>query len=131
MKARLVTLIKFGIVGVINTLVDYAVSNTLVYGLDVYEWLATAAGYCCGVACSYILNRRFTFKTKGNILRFIIVNMLSLTASILLGNFWASINMQYWLGKALTIAVTMIINFTGYRFLVFSGERNAEQNDEQ
>jgi putative flippase GtrA len=109
-------------VGAVNSALDYGISNALVYLFGVTEWLSTALGYCCGVVCSYILNGRFTFKSKGNILRFIVVNAVSLSASILLAQLWSSVGLEYWLAKAITIAVTTVINFIGYRLFVFSAE---------
>lgn len=55
----------FGLVGVINTLVDWATFWTLgamLPNADQMVWLAKGASYCVGVLTSFFLNARITFR---------------------------------------------------------------------
>ncbi|MDR2530419.1 MAG: GtrA family protein [Oscillospiraceae bacterium] len=133
MKAHITTLVKFGLFGVVNTAIDWLVSVLLVALAHAPEWLATALGYCCGIACSYLLNGRFTFKARGRVPQFIAVNAVSLAVSIGLAKLFSEIlhpftapiltfkpsTLDYMLSKAITVCVTMAINFIGYRKFVF------------
>jgi putative flippase GtrA len=118
-RKHLTTLIKYGIVGVINTLVDFSVSSLCHYVIGLSAELATASGYICGIVCSYILNGRFTFRTKGSIWKFLLVNGVSLALSVGLTHLLASIGLEYAIAKALTIIVTTTVNYIGYKLLVF------------
>lgn len=68
--------IKFGMVGILNTIVGTAVMffayNVLHFGC----WLSSALNYIIGSILSYILNKRFTFeskkKSKKEIVRFVV-----------------------------------------------------------
>lgn len=59
----MVQLIKYCLVGGINTLVSAVVIFALMhYGFSLYQ--ANILGYCVGVVFSYVLNSRFTFAKK-------------------------------------------------------------------
>lgn len=57
-------LVRFGLVGVVNTAVGFSVIVCL---MTFARWSPVAAnigGYAVGLTVSYFLNRRFTFKTR-------------------------------------------------------------------
>jgi len=120
-RNKLTTLIKYGMVGVVNTLIDYAVSSLCHYLFGVPEELATPIGYVCGITCSYILNGRFTFKAKGSVWKFIIVNAVSLLIGIGLTHLLTLAGVEYIITKAIVIIITAVINFLGYKLIVFKG----------
>lgn len=75
-------LIKFGIVGVFNTLITFAVYNILARGFGISIHVANAIGYTAGVVNSYIFNKNWVFGAKGQkdinlILKFAVVNVIS------------------------------------------------------
>lgn len=75
-------LIKFGIVGVFNTLITFAVYNILARGFGISIHIANAIGYIAGVVNSYIFNKNWVFGAKGQkdinlILKFAVVNVIS------------------------------------------------------
>ncbi|TAJ71611.1 MAG: GtrA family protein [Phenylobacterium sp.] len=57
-------LIRFGIVGVLNTIVGYSVIAGLDLGLGVDSHLANAVGYVVGIVFSYFLQRSFVFASQ-------------------------------------------------------------------
>ena len=61
------TLVRFGMVGALNTGVGLAVimALDLVFHLDPH--IANAGGYAVGVAIGFVLNRGFVFKSDGHI----------------------------------------------------------------
>ncbi len=61
------TLVRFGMVGALNTGVGLAVIMGLDLGLHVDSHLANAGGYAVGVVIGFMLNRGFVFKNDGHI----------------------------------------------------------------
>jgi len=89
-KKTLWQLVKFAIVGVLNTLVDFAVFQTLNLTLG-WVYIAQVLGYTAGVINSYLWNSNWTFREqRTRSLRemglFLLVNLASLGVS--LGMMW-------------------------------------------
>lgn len=53
-------------VGLVNTVMGYGVILLLQLGWGVHPVLANASGYGIGMAVSYVLNRRYTFRSRRN-----------------------------------------------------------------
>ncbi len=127
-KKTLVQGIKFGLVGVLNSGVDYSVSWILVRLLGVNPVLAKVISYSAGVINSYFFNSRWTFKkqskdTREQKVRFILVNVVAcaiaaLTVKICLEQF----AIVYEIANLISIIVTVGINFIGSKFFVFTGK---------
>ena len=64
--------IKFGTVGVLNTMVDWGVFFLLASLLSVNGYFSQFMAYVVATANSYILNRTWTFKSKSDKRYFII-----------------------------------------------------------
>ena len=60
LKEQGLQFIKFGLVGVLNTLVDFLVYQLLVY-LGLHYAPAQCISYTCGLLNSYFFNSRWTF----------------------------------------------------------------------
>jgi|SRR3954470_3269569 putative flippase GtrA len=58
------TLVRFGCVGVTNTLVTFA-AYMLLTGAHVTTGMASALGFAAGAANGYVLNRSWTFRVRG------------------------------------------------------------------
>jgi putative flippase GtrA len=54
--------VKFGIVGVSNTLITFAVYTLLLKVFDVWYLAASAIGFIVGATNGFLLNRRWTFR---------------------------------------------------------------------
>ena len=120
-------LIKFIIVGCLNTLVDFGIFSLLKGFLGVNYIVSQVISYSSGTLNSYIFNKFWTFdnantkkKTFNEMIQFIIVNLLSLGASILgLKILINDYSMDYYLAKVIVIFITQTVNFLGYKFWVF------------
>lgn len=118
-------LVKFGITGVANTLVDYLVFTllTALFGVNLY--LAQVCSYSAGMLNSYLVNRSWTFRTKqkffgGQLLRFIITNGAVLLLSIgLLKVFTEFWSWPVLFAKLAVVCVTLVVNFVISRLWVF------------
>ena len=89
-KKTLRQMAKFAIVGVLNTLVDFAVFQTLNLTLG-WVYAAQVLGYTAGVINSYLWNSNWTFREQRTrslreMALFLLVNLASLGVS--LGMMW-------------------------------------------
>src|SRR5271169_5346275 len=54
--------LKFGVVGISNTLIAFAVYTLLLKGFGVWYIAASAIGFALGAVNGFLLNRRWTFR---------------------------------------------------------------------
>ncbi len=124
--------IKFNVVGVFNTIVDFVVYSIMcIFGL--HYMLAQVIGYAFGVGNSYLMNSLWTFSkerkhTADEFGRFLLVNLVSLGVS--LGMLWIAhnplhIQSDLWC-KAIATPAALIVNFAGNKLFVFN---KAKEND--
>lgn len=55
---------KYGMIGVANTLLTLSVIFALIYWLGAQALVANAMGYALGFCCSYLLNHVWTFRSQ-------------------------------------------------------------------
>lgn len=124
-EARLLT--RYGLVGVVNNLVLYAVFVTLI-------WLGTpavlSAGFCyiAGVALSYWLNRRWAFKSTAKhsreLTKFIISYGVGLLATLVILQV-----LLVWfppeIAQIFNVACTAAVIYITLRVLRFGTDTNA------
>lgn len=122
-------IIIYYIIGIVNTLVDFAVYSAVLFFTKM-PVPSQAAGYSIGVLCSFYLNRGITFRAeKGGspllqFLRFMLVNLVSLGIS--LGSIYLltdCLGINGYLAKVPISLITSLINYFGYKILVFKGEK--------
>ena len=121
--------ITYCLVGVANTVAGLAVIFALSVGLGWHYIAANAGGYICGVALSFILNRRITFRDtalQGRATRqagpFFVV--LAVAYGVQLAALYAMV--EWWRvpelpAQAAAILIYTAVGFLGSRFLVFPG----------
>ena len=87
-KKLIAQAVKFGLVGVVNTLVDTGVYSLLMLIplFKQYYVVAQVLGYCAGVANSLVMNKRWTFSqkepmTRRQLILFLLVNLAALGVS--------------------------------------------------
>ena len=127
LKALFVQAVKFGLVGVINTLVDY-LSYTLLLFIPFFAEnyvLAQIIGYSLGLCNSLVLNKRWTFAqrepmTRRQLACFLAVNLAALAAST---GILVLMQMNRYIGKAISVVGSMAVNFVGNKLLVFREQR--------
>lgn len=70
------SLIRFGMVGVLNTLVGTTIMFVLYNKMHCTYWQSSSANYFFGSILSFFLNKHFTFRSKGRslgeIVRFVV-----------------------------------------------------------
>ncbi|HHW45084.1 MAG TPA: GtrA family protein [Desulfotomaculum sp.] len=124
-KHKALQFLRFCTVGLGNTVVDFTAFFLLTLG-GVPYLLAQILSYSSGVANSFFLNRKWTFRVARKasipeVVKFIIVNGLSLLISSgLLFILHDVTHLQLWLSKFAATGCGIVVNFTGSRFWVFT-----------
>lgn len=123
-KKSIGQLLRFGLVGVGNTLVDLVVTRLLQGGFGLLTsavlltyYIPKVIGYACGVVNSYLLNANWTFRAEKKsdareIGSFLLVNLATLGLSLALmwllrdvlqlGTWWNGLVGASWLGRLVT-----------------------------
>jgi putative flippase GtrA len=116
--------IKFNLVGLLNTALDFALFSLLTW-IGVYYILAQCVSYGVGMLNSYTLNKYWTFAQKGRLepkqaIRFLVLNLgsllLSLLLLMLLKDSWGIAIVE---AKLLTTVITTLVNYAGNKLWVF------------
>ncbi len=152
-KRDFLQLFKFGLVGTFNTLLDYGLFYVFFALCNFNKNPAQVLSTLLSMTNSYFVNRYWTFEKKGRvkkqeIWRFLVVNLLSLSVTLLCLNLFhdvfrlheianslfASVKISFVLSgdyevlfcKLVAIPFAWAVNFLGNRFWVFS--KNSEKN---
>ena len=124
------TLIKFAIVGVINTIFGMSIMFAFYNLLHFSYWISTASNYIFGSILSYFLNKYFTFQNKERslkiVLKFIINIAICYSAAYGLAQ-PAAVFLVKDMSKAVQDNVAMIfgsglfvvLNYFGQKFFAF------------
>lgn len=125
-KQTVMQLLKFNVVGIVNTGVDFLVYTLLTEVLHVVYLPAKTVSYVCGVVNSYVLNSNWTFKketkrSKREMVLFLLVNLVSLGASLLIMYICRSMFLieSDFLCNLIATPISMVVNFTGNKLFVF------------
>ncbi len=134
-KKSIGQLLRFGLVGVSNTLVDLIITRLLQGGFGLLTsavlltyYIPKVIGYACGVANSYLLNSSWTFRAEKRrdareIGSFLLVNLVTLGLS--LGLMWLFRDVcglaNWWNGLVGTTGVGRIITGEFFCTILSSG----------
>jgi putative flippase GtrA len=117
--------IKFNMVGVVNTVITFTVSFSLIHLFGMHELVTYPIGYVCGLINSFIMNKFWTFGKKHHfgileIIKFIIVNMIALGGSEVIIKFAGDVfNTAPAVGILLGLCFSIPANYVGFKFWVF------------
>lgn len=131
------TLIRFGLVGVANTLFGAAIMFVLYNVFGVSYWISSACNYVFGSILSYFLNKYFTFRDKAKgwrqVLRFAVgIALCYLLAYGLAQPLVGAVLGGFDLGDTLRDNIAMLagmvlfvcFNYLTQRFFTFRKEKN-------
>ncbi len=124
-KGELFQFMRFCMVGLVNTAVDFFVFFASVNWLNFNVYAAQVAAYSIATLNSYGLNRLFTFRDKKGkvglqLAKFLTVNLTSLLTSLALLYFFSDLlALNTVLAKVLIAGFTTAINYLGNRLWVF------------
>ncbi|MEL7609830.1 MAG: GtrA family protein [Bacillota bacterium] len=129
LKHTIFQFIKFNLVGLLNTAVDFAIYTLLTEVFGVVYFVAKTLSYTAGVLNSFFFNSRWTFRGEGKgtgkqFMLFVAVNLVSLGVS--LGGMYLcknalGITSDFWSNLIVT-PVAMVVNFIGNKLFVFKAD---------
>ena len=129
--------VKFGCVGVINTLVDSAVFFLMCDIWGIHEIFSNVTAYVFAATNSYFLNSRFVYHdTRFSLKRytaFLSANVSVLVISTISILLLSKLVPYKIIAKLITIPITVCINFILQRFVVFkkSADKFIEESEER
>ncbi|EHR6439916.1 GtrA family protein [Vibrio parahaemolyticus] len=116
-------IVKFGSVGILNTLVSYLVFCVLIY-FDVYYLTSSVLSFLVGSAFSYIMNSRYTFSVCANVrsfFKFITITAGSLFLSVLLLYiFKSTVGIHVLIAQILVVLIRFPIVYLLMKRMVFN-----------
>ncbi len=124
---KIKSIIKFALVGIANTLVDFIIFITFINVFHLNDLFSQTISYTCGVLNSFFMNKLWTFKehktTESSINqfgKFVFTNAISLTLSLVgLSLLNSTIGINVYMSKVIVTLLLQIFNYTVYRFIVF------------
>ena len=120
----LVQFMKFGMVGVINTLASLVIYYILIY-MKVNYMVATVAGYIISSVVGYLLNRRWVFhahntKLSSSVIKYYLVYGTSLLINMGCMYFWVDVlQLSQIIAPILTLCITVPYNYLPSKFWTF------------
>lgn len=123
-KPEITRLIKFNIVGVMNTVIDFIIFFLCVSLFKMVIVPAQIIAYSMGIINSYFMNRFWTFQikkkqTRKEFILFVVINLFSLILSTVLIQYLLKLLSSLLIAKLIVTAIIMVINYLGQRFIVF------------
>jgi len=117
--------LKFGLVGVLNTLVQFVVFILLFRVVHFPMMVSSGLGYAAGILNSYLINRVWTFEVEakpqaGEFLRFVVVNIVAMGVN--LGTLKLLVSgggLLPELSQVLAIGSSLVVNFVGNKWWTF------------
>ncbi len=118
--------VKFGLVGVLNTALTLFIIWLLYSVFKTNYYTANAIGYLAGFTNSFVLNKIWTFESKGNVftesLLFIFVFFLSYGVQVFVLWFCMSkLNFSVVVSQGIAMCGYTGVNFLGNKFITFGG----------
>ncbi len=125
--------IRFLLVGVINTIVGLSIMYLLFHGVHLSYWMSTFLGNMGGAGVSFVLNRKFTFKSGGSIYGSIVRFIIVMGACYFI-SYSAGLNLASWIlesvlrmpqdfahdfGILAGTGIYTILNYFGQKIIVF------------
>ena len=110
MQKLLAQIMKFGVVGVIATVIDFGIMNLLHYGLGLNILIANTSGFIVSLIFNYVASMKYVFAHKEGMSRrreFIIFVVLS--GIVLALN--AGLGLEANIAKICATALVMVYNF--------------------
>ncbi len=118
MQKLLAQIMKFGVVGVVATVIDFGIMNLLHYGLGLNILIANTSGFIVSLIFNYRASMKYVFAHKEGISRrreFIIFVVLSVIGLVLNDGivlaFNAGLGLEANIAKICATALVMVYNF--------------------
>lgn len=134
-KNLIIQFIQFGIVGVINTVLSYLITNGCYYALGLHEQVSNIVAFIITVPISFMLNGKFTFN-KAQKEQGFLKPLLKVYASYsITGIFLTAIllhieenilGIPHYIATLINLVITVPVNFLLNKFWVYK-DKNKEE----
>jgi len=118
------TFFKFALVGVLNTGLTIGVIFLLKYLFSTNDVLANFIGYVLGLACSYFLNKKWTFNHSGEYLstaiKFLMVFAVSYSINVFCLLQFIKLGVNDYLAHLIGMPIYTLIFYLGSKYFVYS-----------
>lgn len=121
MNAGFKEIIRFGIVGVLATIIHYGIYLAL--NTIIISWIAYSIGYGISFLCNFYLSNKFTFKTKATVrkgLGFGLSHLINYLLQVILLNMFIKLGIQEEYAPIPVYCISVPINFLIVRFILKS-----------
>jgi Predicted membrane protein len=125
LKKLAIQAFKFGIVGVISTIIDFGLLYLFTEAFGIYYMVSAAASFIISLVFNYIASMKFVFHGKKDVskkkefLVFAVLSICGLIINELLRKACTDrIGMHYMLGKVCATVVVMIWNFVTRKLFI-------------
>lgn len=126
----IIQFIKFNIVGIVNTIVDFAIYTMLTEMAGFSYVLAKSISFPCGMLNSYLMNSGWTFRaertrSKREIFSFILIGLFSYGVSLLIMyicSHFLNISSDFII-NIIAMPISAIVSFGGNKLLVFNKKK--------
>lgn len=129
----MIKLIKFCIVGSVNTLITLVTFYILNKILQINYLTSSLLGYVLGMINSYVLNKRWTFQNRDKkiitqFIKFTVVNLISLGINLFVIYILVDkLNIDSMVSQIFATVFSTISNYAGSKILVFSSSKEKQQ----
>jgi putative flippase GtrA len=118
-----VLLPRYAAVGMLSVIVDVGSLTLLHSALHVALLLATTIAFAIALCLNYTLNHVWAFDADGflgrRMVRYAVLVTINYAVTIALVSGLTAVGVFYLIAKGISVALTAIVNFTGYRLWVF------------
>jgi putative flippase GtrA len=115
--------LRFALVGAVATCIQYTILIALVHGRDVSPTLASSLGFIAGAVVNYILNYRFTFRSRSQhgpaVAKFVLLAGVGLLLNAGLMRLLVGAGWNYLLAQVCATGIVLLWNFSGNSLWTF------------
>ena len=131
--------IKYCLVGIVNTTVGCLTAFIALNILHFNYYVSTTLSYITGVSCSFILNKKYTFKDNDENVFWQFAKMNITFIPIYVLSYWfLGNNLTYWFFRhfpetvddvavCISIIINLVLAFTAVRAFVFTKKENVDE----
>ena len=122
-SANIMEVVRFGVVGVIATLIHYGIY--LLLNQFIINWVAYSIGYAISFICNFFLSNFFTFKTKPSFKKgigFGASHVINYLLHVILLSVFIKLGVNEDLAPIPVFCIVIPINFLLVRFVLKSGK---------
>lgn len=139
LKRLVIQFMKFGMVGAINTILSYGITNGMYYLLHLNEQMSNIIAFTITVFISFMLNRKFVFNVnneKNNDAKNWIKSLLKVYISYSITGLFLTAGLLYleeqifkiphYIATLMNLVLTIPVNFILNKFWAYKGEEKNE-----